>query len=332
MSPPAPESATSRVPRLLTMVPWLVNRQGIDLESAAAEFGITVAQLRSDLELLFMCGYGSMTDEMIDVEVEDGRIYITNADTIARPLRLGRSEALTLIVGLRALVGTAGVTDSDVVERTLAKLEAAAGGAPEDSPPVAAVIDDASASHIRGIVTDALKRHRRLHLSYLVPARDESTERDVDPMRLLNLEGRWYLEGWCHRAEDTRLFRLDRIETAAVLDADGTAPAAATARDLDAGTFVPRPGDRLVTLAVDPAWEWVAEYYPVEERRTGPGGLQVTMRVGDPGLVIRLALRSGGGVVVLDPADLAARVEADARAALAAYDDPAQGVAGVGAG
>ena len=47
-------------------------------------------------------------------------------------------------------------------------------------------------------------------------------------------------EGWCHRAEDTRLFRLDRIETAEVLDADGTAPAAATARDLDAGTFVPR--------------------------------------------------------------------------------------------
>lgn len=323
MSPHVPEAATSRVPRLLTMVPWLVNRQGVDLESAAAEFGITVAQLRSDLELLFMCGYGSMTDEMIDVEVEEGRIYITNADTIARPLRLGRSEALTLIVGLRALAGTVGVTDSDVVERTLAKLETAVGGAPDDSPPVTAVIDDASATPVRRIVTDALKRRRRLHLSYLVPSRDESTERDVDPMRLLNLEGIWYLEGWCHRAEDTRLFRLDRIEQAAVLDVDGTAPAAASARDLDAGTFVPGPADLLVTLAVDPAWEWVAEYYPIVERRAAPGRLQVTLRVSDPGLVIRLALRSGGGVMVLDPPDLAAQVRADARAALAAYEGPA---------
>ena len=119
VSPYVPETATSRVPRLLTMVPWLVNRQGIDLASAAEELGISVPQLRSDLELLFMCGYGSMTDEMIDVEFEDGRIFISNAETIARPLRLGRAEALTLVVGLRALGGSGGVADTDVIERTL---------------------------------------------------------------------------------------------------------------------------------------------------------------------------------------------------------------------
>ena len=51
--------------------------------------------------------------------------------------------------------------------------------------------------------------------------RDEATERDVDPMRIVGDDGRWYLEGWCHRAEDTRLFRMDRVEELTVLDVDG---------------------------------------------------------------------------------------------------------------
>ena len=41
----APETATDRLSRLLTMVPWLVNRQGIDLAEAAAELGVTEKQL-----------------------------------------------------------------------------------------------------------------------------------------------------------------------------------------------------------------------------------------------------------------------------------------------
>ena len=33
------ESATNRLSRLLTMVPWLLNRQGVEIEEAAREFG-----------------------------------------------------------------------------------------------------------------------------------------------------------------------------------------------------------------------------------------------------------------------------------------------------
>ena len=42
-SGPATESATSRLSRLLTMVPWLLNRQGIEIEEAAREFGVSPA-------------------------------------------------------------------------------------------------------------------------------------------------------------------------------------------------------------------------------------------------------------------------------------------------
>lgn len=323
-----PEAAGARVSRLLTMVPWLVNRQGVDIHQAAVDLGISVEQLRDDLELLFMCGYGSMTDELIDVSTEGGRVFIANAETIARPLRLTRAEALTLLVGLRALAHAEGVTDFDVVERTLVKLEEAIGAAgPDavDAVKIDARLSDDSAEETRALVTDAVRRHRRLRLRYVVPARDEITERDVDPMRVLNLNGRWYLEGWCHRAEDTRLFRLDRIEHAEILDVDGTPPRHARRRDLSAGAFVPAPDDEVVTLALDPAWEWVAEYYPIESRtpaepEAGARPSRVTLRAGDPGWVVRLALRSGGGVRVVHPPALAAQVRASAAAALAAYE------------
>ena len=68
----APETATDRLSRLLTMVPWLVNRQGIDLQQAADELGITPQQLETDLRLLYLCGYGQMTDELIDASGRAG--------------------------------------------------------------------------------------------------------------------------------------------------------------------------------------------------------------------------------------------------------------------
>ena len=92
--------------------PWCpscVTRQGIPLAEAAADFGITEAQLVKDLELLFVCGTpGHLPDDLIEAEWEGGHVYLRNADTIARPLRLGVDEALALVVGLRTLAEVPG--------------------------------------------------------------------------------------------------------------------------------------------------------------------------------------------------------------------------------
>jgi proteasome accessory factor C len=65
---------------------------------------------------------------------------------------------------------------------------------------------------------------------------------------------------------------------------------------------------------------WVAEYYPCESVTDADGGgLHVRMRVADRRWLRRLVLRLGGAAGVIDPADLADEVAADAQAALAAY-------------
>ena len=156
-----------------------------------------------------------------------------------------------------------------------------------------------------------------------MPARDEATERDVDPMRVVNIDAHWYLEGWCHVAEGVRLFRLDRIESIEVLDEDGTPPADARPRDLDAGVFTPSPTDLLVRLRLEPGAAWVSDYYPTERVEWLEGGSSlVSLRTADTAWLRRLLWRLGSQATVLEPASLAAEVRAGAQGALRAYAAP----------
>ena len=315
--------STEQLPRLLSLVPYLLTRPGARMADVARTFGVSEEQLARDLELIYMCGLpGYFPGDLIEVDITaSGRITVSNADPMSRPLRLSRDEALPLIVGLRMLADLPGLRDRDAVDSALAKLEDAAGDAAITSSAIAVEVEPVGMSpEILAVVHRGLAEQRRLHLSYYVPARDETTERDVDPMRVSVVEGRSYLEGWCRLADAVRLFRLDRITAATVLDVPASPPAEAQSRDLEAGLFQPGPDDVQVVLDVGPSGRWVAEYYPCEFVEARPdGGARIGLRTPDTRWVRRLALRLGGGGRVVEPAELAAAVSADASAALAAY-------------
>jgi len=315
--------ATDQLPRLLSLVPYLLTRPGAKLSDVAKTFGVSEEQLSRDLELVYMCGLpGYFPGDLIEVDITaSGRITVSNADTIARPLRLSRDEALALIVGLRMLADLPGLQEREAVDSALAKLENAAEEAAVASSAVAVEVDPPNRSpDTLAIVDRALRERRRLHLTYYVPARDETTERDVDPMRMSVLAGRSYLEGWCRSAEAVRLFRLDRITSVELLDLPAEPPPDAQPRDLDAGLFQPGPDDIAVELVVGPAGRWVSEYYPCESVEALPDGeTLIRLRTPDTRWVRRLALRLGPTGRVVAPSDLAAAVAADATAALDAY-------------
>jgi proteasome accessory factor C len=169
-------------------------------------------------------------------------------------------------------------------------------------------------------VREALTRRRRIHLTYYVPGRDENTERDVDPMRLLFVDGQAYLEGWCRRAEAVRVFRLDRIVDLAILDVAARVPDEAEPVDVGAGLFRPSPQDVRVTVELAPAGRWVSDHYPCESvEELGEGRLRVVLRTRDTRWLRGLALRLGDQGRVTDPGDLAAKIRADAERALALY-------------
>ncbi|WP_293767511.1 YafY family protein [Sporichthya sp.] len=316
--------ASAHLARLLALVPYLLNRQGIPIEQAAKDAGITVEQLDKDLWTLFMCGLpGGMPDDLIDADWEDGLVYLSNADTIARPLRLAPEEVATLLVGLRLLAQLPGSHDREALDKATAKLQEVAGaaagmadarvGVGGGTAPDSTVLDGARR---------ALTERRRLHLRYYVPGRDETTERDVEPMRLALVDGHTYLEGWCHRAEEVRLFRLDRVLALEVLDIASAVPADAVAHNLDEGLFSPSAADTVAGLELERAAHWVTEYYPCEEVAELEGGrLYVRLRSGDPEWMVRLALRLGPTARLVEPPELAEQVRAAAAAALAGYPE-----------
>ncbi len=320
-APPRVSPATDRLQRLLALVPYIVSRKVVGLADTAAAFGLTERELVDDLNMLWCIELRSPDPYCpIDLSYEGGEIVVSEAESIDRPLRLGVDEASALLVALRMLAEVPDLEDRSALSRTIAKLEAAAGAAGAVSAQVAVQVDDAGAGRVLAQVRDALDRGRRLHMSYYVPGRDEATERDVDPMRLLVVEGRTYLEGWCLRAEAVRLFRLDRVLALAVLDVPASVPAQARPRDVDQGLFRPSDDDVRVELELSVAGRWVAEYYPCEQvDELGDGRLRVGLRTPDTRLVRRLALRLGEDGRVISPAELAAQVREDATAALAEY-------------
>ena len=66
------------------------------------------------------------------------------------------------------------------------------------------------------VVANALLRRKRLHLTYYVRSRDETTVRTVSPQRLIHYRENWYLDAWCHIRDELRSFSIDAVRTAEV--------------------------------------------------------------------------------------------------------------------
>jgi proteasome accessory factor C len=332
VSPAQPRAAAGqrnsvdRLGRLLNLVPYLLSRPGIQVAEAAADLGVTERQLREDLELLWVCGLpGYGPGDLIDMAFDGDRVTITYDAGIDRPLKLNPDEALALVVALRMLAETPGTGTRDAIERALAKIENATGDL-ADAP--VAVRLPANAERLDAIRA-AVERGHALHLTYYTAARDETTERVVDPLRVLMVGGKGYLEAWCRRAEATRMFRVDRIDAFRELDEPAAPPSEVSLHDVSAGVFQPSGDLPLVTVRVGRGSRWITEYYPCEEVRRDGDEWLVTMRVTDLGWAQRLLLGLGSDVTVVGPAELVDRIRAQAATALDQYAAPS-GTVGAG--
>jgi proteasome accessory factor C len=323
--------AKDQVARLLTLVPLLHAHGEMPLGAAAEALDVTPAQVLSDLKVLFMVGLpGGYPEDLIDVDLDAlegpggpnaaGMIRVSNADYLARPLRLSPTEATAMIVALRAMRDGAADDTREIVDRVLAKLEAAAA-----EGPAAARIDpgvDTREPRLTALadrLRDAAERHVQVRLTYYVPSRDEESERLVDPRGVVSAQGMTYLDAWCHSAEAPRLFRIDRIASAEVTDQPIETPVEAP-RDLSEGIFAQSEDTSLVTLRLAPPARWVVEYYPVEAVRTGNDGtLEVDLLVADDRWLLRLLLRLAPHASVLSPPEYAQEFTRLTRETLALY-------------
>ncbi|WP_141013298.1 helix-turn-helix transcriptional regulator [Nocardioides sambongensis] len=334
MTTRAAPGARDQVARLLTLVPLLHQRSRVRLGEAADLLGTTPEQVLGDLRVLFMCGLpGGLPDDLIDVDLDaletaeggplaDGLIRVENADYLSRPLRLSPTEASAVIVALHTLRAGSAPEVAALVDRVLAKLEVAvAAGTEVRRLSVATAPGEAAVVTLAARLQRAAEEDRQVRLTYHVPSRDELSERVVDPHGVVT-SGRFsYLDAWCHLADADRLFRLDRITAATVLDSTRTTPRRAP-RDVSDGAFAARgsEGGVLATLRLTPEASWATDYYPVEAvRPASDGSVEVDLRISDPQWLDRLLLRLAPGAEVLAPQEFIETFTASARRTLDLY-------------
>ncbi|MEU1308615.1 WYL domain-containing protein [Streptomyces cinnamoneus] len=317
-------NAIDQTRRMLSLVTYLRERPGARVTDVARAFGITEDELIGDLDVLPMCGTSFRGGDLLDIDTDGDRIWWHNPDasgtSTGEPLRLAADEATALLVAARAVATLPGLRESDrqALVRATAKVEAAAGEAAGASSRLSVTFESEG-----GVFADAdraISERRRVWLRYYSPARDELTEREVDPIRLFAV-GHTYMEAWCRLSEARRTFRLDRVAEIRILD-EPSDPPPVELRDLSEGLVQPAAEDPEVVIEVGPGGRWVAEYYPHDSaEELADGGLRITLRTPDPASLRRLALRLGRDGRIAAPADLAGSARDAAREALAAYGE-----------
>ena len=179
------------------------------------------------------------------------------------------------------------------------------------------------------IVATALLKRDRLRIVYRGRARNDRTEREISPQRLVHYRENWYLDAWCHLRDDLRSFAVDAIESATRLDKrlDKRAKAVAE-RDLDDvlaagyGIFSGRETRwaKLRFSAERARWVAAEEWHPKQRGSFDAAGqFLLELPFSDARELAMDILRHGRHVEVLEPASLRGTVQAELTAALERY-------------
>ncbi len=281
-------SAGDRLRRLLSLLPWLADHPGTTIGEICDRFGFTRDQLLADLDVVWMVGIPPYTpDQLIELQFDEDRVSILLGSYFQRPLRLTPDQALALVTAGQSLLAEPGADPEGPLARGLAKLARALQLDPDAA---VAVHLGAAGSEILEHLRAAIRSGRRVRLDYYSFGRDERSEREVDPHRLWAEGGSWYLGAHCHRAEGTRVFRLDRVVGVEVLDtATSTVPDPG-----EPAVFTPTSEGATATLRLDPEAAWVVDYYPNEGvQETDDGSLRVVLPVASVRWLEQLLVRLG---------------------------------------
>ncbi|HEY5664972.1 MAG TPA: WYL domain-containing protein [Ilumatobacter sp.] len=291
--------AEDRLRRLLVMLPWLMERGEVPVAEAAERFDLTEAELVRDLELASMCGLPPFVDELIDVFVDEGVIFVGVPRLFTRPLRLNTLEAWELLAAGRAAMELPGAEPDGPLGRGLAKLASALGD--DDTGGVRIDLDRPS---LTDQIAAAVPAGDQLRIRYRSPARDESTERLVVPRQVFTDRGEWYVNAADERSGEVRTFRIDRIEEA---EPTGVRAPAGDEQLPTPGSWFADGTVPRATLRLAPSARWVIERYPVDHVSSpdADGWVSVQVPVASEHWLAITLLRLGAGAEVVAPADLA---------------------------
>ncbi len=281
-------TAGDRLARLLSIIPWVSESDGVPISEIERRFDYPRALLLGDLQnVVFFVGVHPFTpDQLVEVTISDDKVWIKYADWFARPLKLSSQEAATLLTTARAALSVVGDDAPETLVRALTKLGAMLGGDADQILDVG--LGEAPIAILDGL-RDAIDSGVCVDIDYYSYGRDVATKREVDPVRLFSDQGNWYLDAWCKLADEFRMFRVDRIRSTTKTSNPAHHNSVRTVP-----SFEPSDDDPRIELTLDRSAMWVVEQYPCESvTESEDGRTIVVLAITEVPWIQRLLLRLG---------------------------------------
>ncbi len=196
----------ARLPRLLSLALFFSSRRRMRAEDAAEQFGVSVRTIYRDIAALEEAGF--------PIIGTPGDGYHLSSGAHLRPLAVTPEEAEALIIAAKVLLQDADDGLTTQLSSAMLKLEGAL--APEAIARVKRLdvtvrVPERREKGPLSTILDAVHHRRVLRLVYAGVRRQDTTEREVEPLGLVRTGPFWLMAAWCRLRSDVRVFRSDRI-------------------------------------------------------------------------------------------------------------------------
>lgn len=176
-----------------------------------------------------------------------------------------------------------------------------------------------------GIITGAILEHRRIHIRHFNRPRNEYTERELSPLRLVFYRSNWYLECWCHSRNALRRFSLDAIDSVTTLEKTSKNISVKQTEEAFGGSYGiygGKPTHLAVLRFSAHASRWVSneEWHPDQVGEfDAEGRYLLKIPYSDPTELMMDIMRQGHHVEVVVPEELRLEILKEAELILEAY-------------
>lgn len=228
-APRTVEDAAAQLRRLLLAIPALADDRPYPLEELAATIGTDPGTLARDLRTLV-----TRVDDGAPGWVESVQLLFDHetvqlqSQLFRRPMGLSRSEWRALELGLAMLQQEVPAHEQVAVQATRNRVRRMAMQVPAE--PVSRIgqtapTDIERQAHWLTQLRRAIQRRRVVRIAYRSASSNAVSERAVHPYGVVFARGRWFLVAHCTRAEEVRVFRVDRVEALELQDTPCAPPA-----------------------------------------------------------------------------------------------------------
>ena len=175
------------------------------------------------------------------------------------------------------------------------------------------------------LVASAVLSRKRLKITYFNRTRNETTEREVSPQRLVYYRANWYLDTWDHLRNDLRSFSLDAVRGAELVDTKAKEVSDAQLDEVFAAGYCIFSGAKVqwATLRFTPArarYVSQEEWHPKQRAKFLPdGSYQLEVPYSSEKELAMDILKHGAEVEVVGPKTLRDDVAKRLRDAAALY-------------